>query len=143
MVLAQEKCQSTISFHQNGLTTQDIVIKGIVPERIVYRIINPFKGTGSLTVKKTPGCQCLSSDYQDKALVRNSLRDQAGKQLAKVWESAGVRASAWTVRQQLLDNGLASQSTAKKPFFVHKKREGQELPFAENVKIGLVNNGTK
>lgn len=63
-VLVQEKRLLIIfSFHQNGLTTQDIVAEGIARERTVYMIIKAFQDTGSMTGKKASGRQNRSSDH--------------------------------------------------------------------------------
>ncbi|CAI9718738.1 Hypothetical predicted protein [Octopus vulgaris] len=47
---------------KKNVTKMVIVAKGISPERTAKRIIKSFKETGSMTLKKDSGRQCLTSD---------------------------------------------------------------------------------
>ena len=73
-------------------------------------------------MKKASGHQRKSSKRQDRLLKFIQLRDQGttSTELAQEWQQAGVSASAHTVRQILLEDGLVSRRAAKKPLLSRK-----------------------
>ena len=78
--------------------------------------------SGSTVVKKASGHPRKSSKCQDHLLKLIQLRDQGttSTELAQEWQQAGVSASACTVRQRLLKDGLVSRRAAKKPLLSRK-----------------------
>jgi transposase len=97
-----------IALHKKGFT--------------VYRIIKNFKESGSIVVKAASGRPRKSSKRQDRHLKLIHLQDRGttSTELAQEWQQAGVSASAHTVRQRLLEDGLVSKRAAKKPLLSRK-----------------------
>ena len=64
---------------------------------------------------------------QAPGLKRIQLRDRSATsaEFAQEWQQAGVSASARTVRQRLLEDGLVSRRAANKPLLSKKKHQGQ------------------
>ncbi|CDR18259.1 unnamed protein product, partial [Oncorhynchus mykiss] len=104
-----------IALHKKGFTGKDIAASKIAPKSTIYRIIKNFKESGSIVVKKASGRPRMSSKRQDHLLKLIQLRE-----LAQEWQQAGVSASARTVRQRLLEDGLVSRRAAKKPLLSRK-----------------------
>ena len=78
-------------------------------------------------MKKASGRLRKSSKHQDHFLKLIQLRDRGNTstELAQEWQQAGVSASARTVRQRLLEDGLVSRMVAKKPLLFRRKDQGQ------------------
>ena len=106
-----------IALHKKGFTGKDIAASKIAPKSTIYRIIKNIKECGSIVVKKASGRPRKSSKRQDRLLKLIQLweRGTTSTELAQEWQQAGVRASARTVRQILLEDGLVSRRAAKKP----------------------------
>ncbi|KAL7856497.1 hypothetical protein SRHO_G00153960, partial [Serrasalmus rhombeus] len=122
MVISKETRAVIIALHKNGLTGKSIAARKIAPQSTIYRIIKNFKERGSIVAKKAPGRPRKTSKRQDRLLKVFQLRDQAtsSAELAQEWQQAGVSASARTVRQRLLEQGLVSRRAAKKPLLSRK-----------------------
>ena len=99
-----------------------ILLPDIAPKSTIYWIIKNFKESGSIVVKKASGHPRKSSKRQDRLLKLIQLWDRGtiSTELAQGWQQAGVRASARTVRQRLLEDGLVSRRAAKKPLLSGK-----------------------
>ena len=122
MVTCKETRAVIIALHKKGFTGKDIAASKIAPKSTIYRIIKNFKESGSIVVKKASGCPRKSSKRQDRLLKLIQLRDRGttSTELAQEWQQAGVSASARTVRQRLLEDGLVSRRAAKKPLLSRK-----------------------
>ncbi|RXN03553.1 zinc finger MYM-type 1-like protein [Labeo rohita] len=122
MVTCKEMRAAIIALHKNGFTGKDIVATKIAPKSTIYRIIKNFKERGSILVKKASGRPRKSRKRQDRLLKRIQLRDRSATsaELAQEWQQAGVSASASTVRQRFLEDGLVSRRAAKKPLLSKK-----------------------
>uniref|UniRef100_A0A673ZNA5 Tc1-like transposase DDE domain-containing protein n=1 Tax=Salmo trutta TaxID=8032 RepID=A0A673ZNA5_SALTR len=105
-----------IALHKKGFTGKDIAASKIAPKSTIYRIIKNFKESDSIVAKKASGHPRKSSKRQDHLLKLIQLRDRGttSTELAQEWQQAGVSASARTVRQRLLEDGLVSRRAAKK-----------------------------
>uniref|UniRef100_A0A087X440 Transposase Tc1-like domain-containing protein n=1 Tax=Poecilia formosa TaxID=48698 RepID=A0A087X440_POEFO len=123
MVISKETRAVIIALHKNGLTGKSYIaaIK-IAPQSIIYCIIKNVKERGFIVAKKAPGCPRKTSKRQDRLLKVFQLRDwtTSSAKLAQEWQQAGVSASACTVRQRLLEQGLVSRRAAKKPLLSRK-----------------------
>ena len=122
MVTCKETHAVIIALHKKGFTGKDIAASKIAPKSTIYRIIKNFKESGSIFVKKASGRPRKSSKHQDRLLKFIQLWDQGttSTELAQEWQQAGVSASAHTVRQRLLEDGLVSRRAAKKPLLSRK-----------------------
>ena len=122
MVTCKETRAVIIALHKKGFTGKDIAASKIAPKSTIYRIIKNFKESGSIVVKKASRSPRKSSKRQDRLLKLIQLRDRGttSTELAQEWQQAGVSASARTVRQRLLEDGLVSRRAAKKPLLSRK-----------------------
>ena len=122
MVNCKETRAVIIALHKKGFTGKDIAATKIAPKSTIYRIIKNFKESGSIVVKKASGLPRNYSKRQDRLLKLIQLRDRGttSTELAQEWQQAGVSASARTVRQRLLEDGLVSRRAAKKPLLSRK-----------------------
>ena len=122
MVACKETRTVIIALHKKGFTGKDIAASKIAPKSTIYRIIKNFKECGSIVVKKVSGHPRKSSKRQDHLLKLIQLRDRCTTrtELAQEWQQEGVSASALTVRQRLLEDGLVSIRAAKKPLLSRK-----------------------
>ena len=122
MVTCKETRAVIIALHKKGFTGKDIAASKIAPKSTIYRIIKNFKESGSIVVKKASGRPRRFSKRQDRLLKLIQLRDRGttSTELAQEWQQAGVSASACTVRQRLLEDGLVSRRAAKKPLLSRK-----------------------
>ena len=73
-------------------------------------------------MNKASGRPRKSSKRQDRLLKLIQLRDRGttSTELAQQWQQAGVSASARTVRQRLLEDGLLSRRAENKPLLSRK-----------------------
>ena len=120
MVISKETHAVIIALHKNGLTGKRIAARKIAPQSTIYSIIKNFKERGSIVAKKAPGCQRKTSKLQGCLLKVFQLRATSSAELAQEWQQAGVSASACTVRQRFLEQGLVSRRAAKKPLLSRK-----------------------
>ena len=104
---ARKHVPVVIVLHKKGFTGKDIAASKIAPKSNIYRIIKNFKESSSIVVKKVSGRPRKSSKRQD------CLLKSTGTELAQEWQQAGKSASACTVRQRLLEDGLVSRRAAK------------------------------
>ena len=117
MVTCKETCVIIIALHKKGFTGKNIADCKIAPKSTIYWIIKNFKESGSIVVKKASGHPGKSRKRQDHLLKLIQLWDRGttSAELAQEWQQACVSASAHTVRQRLLEEGLGSRRAAKKP----------------------------
>uniref|UniRef100_A0AAZ3RSY9 Transposase Tc1-like domain-containing protein n=1 Tax=Oncorhynchus tshawytscha TaxID=74940 RepID=A0AAZ3RSY9_ONCTS len=122
MVTCKDTRAVIIALHKKGFTGKDIAASKIAPKTTIYRIIKNLKESGSIVVKKASGRPRKSSKCQDRLLKLIQLRDRGttSTELAQEWQQAGMSASARTVRQRLLEDGLVSRRTAKKTLLSRK-----------------------
>jgi transposase len=122
MVTCEETRAVIIALHKQGFRGKHIAASKIAPKSTIYRIIKNFKKSSSIVVKKASGCPRKSSKCQDCILKLIQLRDRGttSTELAQEWQKSGVSASAHTVRQRLLEDGLVSRRAAKKPLLYRK-----------------------
>ncbi|CDR00205.1 unnamed protein product [Oncorhynchus mykiss] len=123
MVTCKETRAIIIALHEKGFTGKDIAASKNAPKSTIYRIIKNFKESGSIVVKKASGHPRMSSKRQDRLLKLIQLWDRGttSTELAQEWQQAGVSASARTVRQRLLEDGMMSRRAAKKPYDILQK----------------------
>uniref|UniRef100_A0A674DL94 Transposase Tc1-like domain-containing protein n=1 Tax=Salmo trutta TaxID=8032 RepID=A0A674DL94_SALTR len=122
MVTCKETRAVIIALHKKCFTGKDIAASKIAPKSTIYRIIKNFKESGSIVVNKASGSPRKSSKRQDRLLKLIQLRDRGTTStvLSQEWQQAGVSASARTVSQRLLEDGLGSRRAAKKPLLSRK-----------------------
>ena len=122
MVTCKETHAVIIALHKKGFTGKDIAASKIAPKSTTYRIIKNFKESGYIFVKAASGRPRKSSKRQDRLLKLIQLRDRGttSTELDQEWQQAGVSASARTVRQRLLEDGLVSRRATKKPLLSRK-----------------------
>ena len=82
-----------------------------------HAVIIALHKKGSIVVKKASGRPRMSSKRQNRLLKLIQLPDRGttSTELVQEWHQAGVSASARTVRQRLLEDGLVLRKAAKKP----------------------------
>uniref|UniRef100_A0AAZ3SD99 Transposase Tc1-like domain-containing protein n=1 Tax=Oncorhynchus tshawytscha TaxID=74940 RepID=A0AAZ3SD99_ONCTS len=122
MVTCKETRAVIIALHKKVFTGKDIAAYKITTKSTIYRIIKNFTESGSIVVMKASGRPRKSSKCQDRLLKLIQLRDRGttSTELAQEWQQAGVSASARTMRQSLLEDGLVSRRAAKKPLIFRK-----------------------
>ncbi|CDQ76016.1 unnamed protein product [Oncorhynchus mykiss] len=114
------------ALHKKGFTGKDIAASKIAPKSSINLIIKSFKESGSIVVKKASGHPRKSSKRQDRLLKLIQLWDRGTTsiELVQEWQQASAR----TVRQRLLEDGLVSRRAAKKPHLstsLQEKHQGQ------------------
>uniref|UniRef100_A0AAZ3RNY5 Transposase Tc1-like domain-containing protein n=1 Tax=Oncorhynchus tshawytscha TaxID=74940 RepID=A0AAZ3RNY5_ONCTS len=136
MVTCKETRAVIIALQKKGFTGKDIAASKIAHKSTIYRIIKNFKESGSIVVKKASGRPRKSSKRQDHLLKLIQLRDRGttSTALAQEWKQAGVNASARTVRQRLLEDGLVSRRAAKKPL-LSRKNIRDRLIFCKRYRV--------
>uniref|UniRef100_A0AAZ3PEN4 Transposase Tc1-like domain-containing protein n=1 Tax=Oncorhynchus tshawytscha TaxID=74940 RepID=A0AAZ3PEN4_ONCTS len=119
MVTCKETRALIIALHKKGFTGKGIDASKIAPKSTIYWIIKNLNCCGSIVVKKASK---KSSKRQDRLLKLIQLRDRGttSTELAQEWQQAGVSASARTVRQRLLRDGLVSRRAAQKTLLSRK-----------------------
>jgi transposase len=122
-----KETRAVIALHKKGFTGKDIAASKIAPKSTTYRLIKNFKESGSIGVKKASGPP-RNSPKVDSAAGSGHHQYRA----AQEWQQAGVSASARTVRQRLLEDGLVSRRAAKKPL-LSRKNIRDRLIFCKKV----------
>ena len=118
MVTYKETSAVIIALHKKGFTGKDITASKIAPKSTINRIIKNFKESGSNVVKKASGRPSKSSKLHKVDSAAGSVHHQY--RACSGMAQAGVSASARTVRQRLLEDGLVSRRAAKKPLLSRK-----------------------
>ena len=122
MVTCKDTHAVIIALHKKGFTGKDIAASKIAPKSTHYRIIKNLKESGSIVVKKASGRPRKSSKCQDRLPKLIQLRDRGttSTELAQEWQQTAGSASARTVKQRFLEDGLVSRRAAKKPLLSRK-----------------------
>ena len=122
MVTCKETHAVIIALHKKGFTGKDIAASKIASKSTIYRIIKNFKESCSIVVKNASGCPRKSSKRQDYLRKLIQLRDRGttSTALAQECQQTGLSASARTVKQRLLEDGLVSRRAAKKSLLSRK-----------------------
>jgi transposase len=107
-----------IFLHGEGKSVRDIAKKVKCSRNAVHTTIKRQRETGSTEERKKSGRRRVSTQRDDKVLLRLSLKDRhkTSPELLAEWKSStGVQASSVTVRRRLLAAGLKGCKARKKP----------------------------
>ena len=97
----------------------------------VYHTLRRYKDTGSHEDRARSGRPKVSTERDDRLLVRASLRDRRATvpELRRHWQASNVIASRTTVRRRLQDVGLHGHLAVKKPLLT-PRHKALRLAFA-------------
>lgn len=117
-----------VALSEMGLSSRKIAQKVGFNQSTVVRMLNKYRQTGTTNQIKGRGRKRLSTDAQDRMLVRACLRNRkaTSAQLKREWEeSCGVKATSRTVRNRLVKNGLIARRPRKKPLLTKSMRKAR------------------
>lgn len=96
------------------------------PHSTVRYTLNRYKKTKSHENMKRSGRKRVTSDREDRHLIRTSLKNRkktSSKLAAELSETLGKKISARTTRRRLLDVGLKGCKARKKPWLSEKNKK--------------------
>nr|XP_022297181.1 uncharacterized protein LOC111106692 [Crassostrea virginica] len=103
--------------HQQGTTMSEIARRLATTRKTVRKTIQRHQlMTGSYKDAQRPGCPRMSTQREDRLLVRQSLqnRRETVPHLRIGWIQNGIQASNSTVRRRLKEAGLVAHVALKK-----------------------------
>jgi len=117
-----------------GLTRFSFVVLSLVYVFVccrstVYDTLKRYDETSTHEARPKSGRPRLSTEREDRVLVRNSLNNRklSIPQLRQAWQTSGIAASKSTVRRRLQSVGLGGHVAAKKPLLTAQHRQKRLL----------------
>lgn len=91
----------------------------------MYEVLERYRTTGSHDDRPRSGRPKVSSQRDDRLLVRSSLQNRKATvpDLRLAWQNSGVRATDTTVRRRLQDVGLGGHLAVRKPLLTARHKE--------------------
>lgn len=125
MRLAHDQRVQIVTLREEGLSFQALADRFNVRKATIIALMQKYTRTGSVDDLPGRGRHRMSTERQDRALLRLSTRhpQMSSRGLAQEWhESANVAARPRTVRQRLFSAGRYSYIAPKKPLLTARHR---------------------
>ena len=103
---------------EEGYSYRDVGTRLGISHKTVFRLVKKYRETGSIVDKPRSGRPRVTTEREDRVLVRRSLGDHrltSPELRAKMEDDHGVHVSSRTVRSRLFSAGLRGCVAAKKP----------------------------
>lgn len=130
MVLSYDQRLQIVTLSEAGHSCRQLANQFGIRPNTVSDLLRKYRETGSVENRQGQGRRRISSQRQDRALLRLSANDPraSSRALRQQWATlSGVEASASTVRSRLFQGGRFSYIARKKPLLTarHKARRLQ------------------
>ena len=144
-VLSEEKKASILALLAEGYSERKVASILKISKTAVHNNKVKQQTLGTTKLQTGRGRNRVSTDRDDRQLIRMSVsnRRMTVRDLQKEWQmAAGVKCTARTVRNRLLEAGLKSCKARKKPFINEKQRRAR-LKFVKDHKDWTIEDWSK